>query len=95
MTFIGYSFQLITDARFGGTKEQLEEMTQDLEGKISDLGPVCSLISQSSIYELDWGDHKQWRKSYLIRKSSRVVTWDRVFGVINSIKPVPYTRVMI
>lgn len=89
------TFNFITDERFNGTKEELIKMDSELKKKIQRYLSVLN-FREEEIRELDWPEremepaHKQWRKAYYIQKLNRKITWNDIYKLVNSIKPVPY-----
>jgi len=92
-----YSFDFITDDRFGGTREKLIEMDRQLRETICNFPDV--VLRDFPIRELHWSaygnepESVQWRKTYLIDKSGRKHTWEEVFHEINKIYVPHYDRV--
>lgn len=75
----------------------------DLENKIKNIEKEIRLklekykgifIETSNIYKVDFTDtkisNKQLRQDYYIKKSTREITWNDIYSIINSVKSVPY-----
>ena len=89
---MAYEIEFITDQRFKGTKAKLKLMDKKL--KIAMDGLTCvSLKEATGIREIGWGNHKQWRKKYIISKNCRNPTWNEVMIKINKIQAPYYKRV--
>lgn len=89
---MAYEIEFITDQRFKGTKAKLKSMDKKL--KIAMDGLTCvSLKEATGFREIDWGNHKQWRKKYVVSKHCSPPTWDEVMGKINKIQAPVYKRI--
>ena len=95
-----FEFEFITDSRFGGTEKKLQNMDKKLKEVIKKM-PGVYLKELTKIRELTWNRVEipkeergvQWRKKYLVSKSTRNITWNDVMGEINKIQAPYYKRV--
>ena len=92
---MAYQIQFITDSRFKGTRKKLVSMDKRLKNAIKKLDGV-SLRENSGIRKVTFSigvRNTQWRKSYIISKKTREVTWNQIMGKINKIQAPFYKRV--
>lgn len=89
-------FCQIVDARFvSGDKKSLRLVLQDRLGEIATkLKNICVVqFAHENPRFLSWdGDDFQWRADCYVVKPKNV-TWDQVFGAINEINPVHYSKI--
>lgn len=83
------TFEQIADSRFGITKGDLLERHERLMDLLSKQKPLTIVSEEPKRYV--WPDGTvQYRIRYYIKKEGRKLTWNDVFRLVNSIKPVPY-----
>jgi hypothetical protein len=83
-------FQQITDSRFM-EKEKCLPVLIDRIGKIKQLLDIDGVfVDVGEPYLLNWGDNIQYRADFYIWKNTRKTTWNDIYGLVNSVKPVPY-----
>lgn len=89
------SFEQITDSRFDKDPlSLLEERVKAIVDKLSSIDSIC--VSHGEIYRIDWEEredepaHIQYRAKFSVKKTTRKVTWDDVYGLINEVHPVRY-----
>lgn len=98
------TFEFIADERFSKNwgnngLDYLNDLDMELKNKLS-YYPTLELV-EKSIRTLDWDmrgaevQHRQYRKTYIIVKTGRKITWDDVMGIVNSVKAVPYDFVKV
>jgi len=95
---MSYAIEFITDERFKGTKKKLVSMDKRLKKSLGEMDGV-KVRDATKIREIKWNAtegekaHKQWRKKYIISKSNRKHTWDKVMGKVNKIQAPYYKRI--
>lgn len=60
----------------------------DFEEIVSTNGAKWVVLADKSTYDVI--NIKQWRVSFYIQKNTRKLTWNDVYGIVNSVNPVPY-----
>jgi len=89
-----YQFDFIKDSRFTDTpKTDINSCHNRLIKKLTGL-PVKLKFSRLRV--LNFGEPepcRSFRRTYYISKSSRKITWNTVFGIINTIQAPYYKRV--
>ena len=87
-------FQQITDSRFTDPENclpMLEERVKKIKHLLSIEGVELKI---GKPYLIDWTDTSenniQYRVDFMVKKSTRKVTWNKIYGLINSVKAVPY-----
>ena len=81
-------FNVITDGRFGGTRELLEERVKKIIEDLRQLEGVEIVNEEhliSGIYQLYFEDEEscQWRTEFYVAKKGRKTTWNDVYGTVN------------
>jgi len=95
---MSYAIEFITDERDKGTKKKLVLMDKRLKKSLGEMDGV-RVRDATKIREIKWDAlgsekaHKQWRKKYIISKSNRKYTWNKVMGKINKIQAPYYKRI--
>ena len=96
---MGYKFEIITDSRFtdkysgDDIKTAIEKMIKSLSEKLSILNEITFEILEPRLLD-GWEDGtKQYRAVCYINKSTRQITWDHIFGVINSVYAPYYQKI--
>lgn len=81
-------FQQITDDRFDDNILDLLNSRIEKIEELLDIEGVESVIVTNPrlIY---FGDSKQYRSNFYVRKN-RKITWNQIYGIVNSVKAVPY-----
>jgi hypothetical protein len=83
------TFEQITDSRFDeNIKELLEQRVQRLEEEFSKLEGVSFEHDNICFYEGD--EWSQYRCRCYVKKSTRKITWNDIYRLVNNIKAVPY-----
>ena len=83
-------FQQIADSRFNTGLPDLELRISQITSKLSDLPGVTVKVDEP--YRIDWGEpdpNTQYRANFYVTKDKRV-TWDTIYALVNSVKPVYY-----
>lgn len=81
-------FQQITDDRFDkDIKNLLQKRLDELTDKLNIDGVE---FSYEEPYEVDFKDNKQWRADCKVKKTSKDITWNDIYKIVNSVKAVPY-----
>ena len=81
------TFELIADDRFGGTREGLDEMSQQVERLLKQLPTV--LVDAGQAREIHWVECTQWRVRFWVMKG-RATTWERIYETVNAVKVCRY-----
>lgn len=87
-------FQQITDSRF----EPIEECLPILQERVDRIKELLNIegvtVNVDDPYLIDWRNTSenniQYRANFYITKRTRKVTWNDIYGLVNSIKAVPY-----
>lgn len=84
------TFQQIVDNRFidGDLLLELNKINTKIINEINKLEGVYVKFKEP--YEVDFTDNLQYRQNYFIKKTTRKITWNDIYKVINNIKAVPY-----
>ena len=87
-------FQMIADSRF--TKDILKEI-ENLHKK------VLSVLGDKNKFDISFSDKRyltfengktqQYRITYFVRINKELVKWNDLYGLVNSVKAVPYQMV--
>lgn len=81
-------FQQITDDRFDGNiLETLQERVQQIKDLLR-LDGVEVSVSEPRLVEFD--TNNQYRVNFEITKTTRKITWNDIYKLVNSVKAVPY-----
>lgn len=82
-------FEQITDDR---QDKDIYNLLEHRVNKIKELLDIDGVeVSTGNIYDVDFRTNKQCRCKFYIKKNTRKVTWNDIYGLVNSVKPVPYT----
>ena len=81
-------FEVISDERMGGTKQKLVADTNKILDDLKALESVVvvnenELRSDKAIHELSFENEKQWRNIFIIAKSGRKTTWNKIYKTVN------------
>lgn len=81
-------FEQITDDRF------YDDIYNLLEARVKKLKELLNIegveVRTDDIYEVNFVKNKQYRCKFYVTKSTRKVTWNDIFKIVNSVNPVPY-----
>ena len=81
-------FTQITDDRFDTDIKNLLEKRTDRLKKLLNLEGVE--VTVSPIEEIRFDGNNQCRCRFEIKKTTNKVTWNDIYKIVNSVKPVPY-----
>ena len=81
-------FEQITDDRFDKDIYNLLERRVKKLKELLDIEGVAVIIDM--IYGVDFGTHQQCRCKFFITKNTKKVSWNDIYKIVNSVKPVPY-----
>lgn len=82
-------FEQITDDRHDA---DIYNLLEKRVKKIKELLNIEGVeVNTGNIYDVDFGTNKQCRCKFYIKKNTRKVTWNDIYKLVNSVKPVPYT----
>ena len=87
-------FQQITDSRF----EPIEKCLPILQERINRIKELLNIegvnVKIEEPYMVDWRNTSenniQYRVNFYVTKTTRKLTWNDIYNLINSIKPVSY-----
>ena len=87
-------FQQITDSRF----EPIEKCLPILQERINKIKELLNIegvnVKIEEPYMVDWRNTSenniQYRVNFYVTKTTRKLTWNDIYNLINSIKPVSY-----
>ncbi|WP_435277352.1 hypothetical protein ACMAZF_20220 (plasmid) [Psychrobium sp. nBUS_13] len=82
------TFEQISDGRFGGTENKLNEITNNVLVKLNALTGVKVITEE--VRKLDFPDAPSWRQRFYVTKTGRNVTWNEIYAAVNSVKAVPF-----
>lgn len=83
------TFSQILDSRFcENNKEEIVKIEQQLKAKLNIEGVK---IKSFDIRKIDFGDCTQYRQDYFILKTTRRITWNDIYKIVNSVRATPYT----
>jgi hypothetical protein len=87
-------FQQITDSRFT-SEEKCLPILQESINKIKELLNIEGVnVKIEEPYMVDWRNTSenniQYRVNFYVTKTTRKLTWNDIYNLINSIKPVSY-----
>lgn len=81
-------FEQVTDDRFD------KDIYNLLESRVEKLKKLLNIdgveVNTSKIYEVDFDSNKQYRCNFTIRKTTKKITWNDIYKIVNSVKPAPY-----
>ena len=82
-------FEQITDDRFD------KDIYNLLENRVKKLKELLNIdgveVNTGFIYDVDFENNQQFRCKFYITKTTRKVTWNDIYKIVNSVKAVPYT----
>lgn len=81
-------FEQITDDRFYDNTYYLLKTRVEKIKKLLDIDGVE--VHTDEIYKVKFVKNKQYRCKFYVTKSTRKVTWNDIFKIVNSVNPVPY-----
>lgn len=81
-------FEQITDDRFD---KDIYNLLQKRVMKLKELLAIDGVeVKTGSIYPVDFGTNMQFRCKFYITKNTSKITWNEIYRIVNSVKPVPY-----
>lgn len=89
-------FEQITDGRFDDPDTLLELLNERIALIKTKLNIDGVEVVVEKPYEVKWDAydltpaHSQWRANFFVSKNTRHITWNDIYGLINSVKAVPY-----
>lgn len=90
------TFEQITDGRFDDPDTLLDLLNGRIELIKAKLNIDGVEVTVENPYEIKWDArqfepaHSQWRAKFFLRKSTPHITWNDIFGLINSVKAASY-----
>ncbi len=89
---MAYQFEFIRDTR--SSDKPLKQIDIDHKKLLKAVRNLPVKLSFGTIgqYSFDQGKIISFRRTYIIEKSTRKITWENVFGIINAIYTPVYDR---
>lgn len=82
-------FTQITDSRFNSNIEDLmNERVAKLEELFANIPGV--VLKHYDKYKVSFDDCEQYRTDFFIQKTTKKVSWNDIYKMVNSVKAVPY-----
>jgi hypothetical protein len=90
------AFQQITDGRWDDPNNLLELLNERIEAIKIKLNIDGVQVRVGEPFEVKWDAtsyspaHSQFRADFYVNKATREVTWNYIYGLVNSVKAVSY-----